>query len=273
MSDGNDDTGARLRSLYTPEGGVGAVFSGKVAHYVASRPAYPDALFDRLAQLGVLPPNAAVADIGAGTGLLTRSLLERGHTVVAVEPNDPMRAAADAVLASSQPRYRSVAGTAEATTLAPDSVDLVTAAQAFHWFDIEPARREMLRILRAHGQVALIWNDRVPDDPLHVALDGLFAEFGGEKRGALVAHEDRSQVPVFFGAAPAHRLDLPNEQGLSRDGLASLVFSRSYMPAADSTAGQAVHRRVDEIFTRHAGEGDRVVVRYRCIAHVGRPRA
>ena len=271
MSD-NGDTGAHLRSLYAPDGGVGAVCSGKVAHYVASRPAYPDVLFDQLAQLGVLPPNASVADIGAGTGLLTRSLLGRGHTVVAVEPNDQMRAAADASLAS-QTRYRSVAGAAEATPLAPDSMDLVTAAQAFHWFDIVPARREMLRILRPHGQVALIWNDRVPGDPMHAALDELFAEFGGEKRGALVSHEDRSQVPVFFGAAPTHLLDLPNEQGLARDGLASLVFSRSYMPAADSAAGHAVRRRVDEIFTRHAAGGERVVVRYRCVAHIGRPRA
>jgi len=265
----NEDTGARLREAFRPDGGVSSVFSTKVAHYVASRPGYPAALFDAMAHLGVLPPASEVADIGAGTGLLTRSLLERGHRVVAVEPSDEMRAEADALL-GSHPGYRSLAGTAEATTLAPQSVDLITAAQAFHWFDIPQARQEFLRILRPAGQVALVWNDRVHGDPLHEALEDVFAEFGGVKRGALLAHEDFSKVPQFFGGEAAHTLELPNAHRLDLDGLASLVFSRSYMPAADSAEGAAVRRRVEAVFAPHA-EGDAVVVRYRCIAMIGRP--
>jgi SAM-dependent methyltransferase len=262
------DSGARLRALYAAEGGVISVFSDKVAHYVASRPGYPDALFERLSALGVPPAGADVADIGAGTGLLARSLLARGHRVVAVEPSGEMRAAADMLL-GGLPDYRSVAGRAEATTLDAQSVDLVTAAQAFHWFDILDARREFQRILRPAGQVALIWNDRLLTDPLHVALDEVFAEFGGAKRGALLAHEDRSQVPLFFGEPPAHRLMLPNEHRIGRDALVSLVFSRSYMPATDSAAGQAARQRVEALFAAHA-DGGEVVVRYRTVAIVGR---
>lgn len=268
MSGFSTDTGARLRDLYAPDGGAGSVFSAKVAHYLASRPAYPDALFERLSALGVLPPEARVADIGAGTGLLTRGLLERGHRVVAVEPSDEMRAAADARLAAWG-GYRSVAGTAEASTLAPQSVDLITAAQAFHWFDIPLARREFQRILRPGGQVALIWNDRLHDDPLHAALDDVFAEFGGAKRGALLAHEDLSKVPLFFGDAATHTIELPNEHRLDGAGLASLVFSRSYMPAPDSAAGAAARQRVDALFARHAQAGE-VAVRYRTVAIAGR---
>ncbi|HEY0856020.1 MAG TPA: class I SAM-dependent methyltransferase [Albitalea sp.] len=259
---------ARLREQYAPDGGASAVFSAKVAHYAASRPAYPGTLFERLAALGALPSNADVADIGAGTGLLTRGLLERGHRVVAVEPSGEMRAEADAVLGGFA-GYRSVAGTAEATTLAPQSVDLVTAAQAFHWFDIPLARREFARILRPAGHAALIWNDRLREDPLHHALEAVFDEFGGAKRDALLDHEDLSRVPQFFGAAATRTIELPNEQRLDAAGLVSLVLSRSYMPERDSAAGEAVRERVEAVFAQHAQAGE-VVVRYRTLAIVGR---
>src|SRR5437868_12100347 len=114
------DTGARLRAEYTNEGGSAAVFSTKVAAYAASRPDYPVALFDALQALGALSTHKAVADVGAGTGLLTHSLLPRAGTVIAIEPSDDMRAACDARLAGHA-NYRSVRGTAEHTSLAAAS--------------------------------------------------------------------------------------------------------------------------------------------------------
>ncbi len=220
---------------------------------------------------GALAPASRVADVGAGTGLLTAQLLERGHAVTAVEPSADMRAACDARL-HDRPGYRSVAGTAEATTLDDACVDLVTAAQAFHWFDIEPARRELLRILRPGGQVALIWNDRQPGDPLHAALDEVFARFGGSRRDALVAHEDRTDVPRFFGAGRSREFTLAHEHRLSLAGLQALVFSRSYMPARGSDAGRAAVQAVDEVYARWSDDTG-VVVRYRTLAIVGRPQA
>ena len=92
MTDRHPDTGAHLRAQYANEGGSAAVFSQKVAAYVASRPDYPDALFDALQSLGVLSADTAVADVGAGTGLLTRTLLPRARWVAAVEPSDDMDA-------------------------------------------------------------------------------------------------------------------------------------------------------------------------------------
>ncbi len=244
-----------------------AFFSGKVADYVASRPDYPAALLDALAECGALRPGSDVADIGAGTGQLTRSLLERGHRVTAIEPNDEMRAACDALL-GALPGYRSLPGSAEATGLADASVDLVTAAQAFHWFDVPQARREALRILRPSGQVALVWNDR-DDDALQQGLTALFAAHGSAARDRMLAQDDRAKVPQFFGHAPherrfdhAHRLDLP--------GLASLVFSRSYMPPRHSEAGRRAEAAVAELFRRHAVEGC-VAMRYRTVLMLGRP--
>ncbi|MGA2551532.1 MAG: class I SAM-dependent methyltransferase [Burkholderiaceae bacterium] len=267
---GDFDPGERLRSLYEPDGGVREVFSSKVADYVASRPGYPDALFNALAGLCDLPEKAMIADVGAGTGLFSRGLLERGYRVAAIEPNAAMRQAAQAAL-SHYPGYQSLAGSAESIPLGARSVDLITAAQAFHWFEVEAARTECLRVLTDVGQVALVWNDRAPNDPLEKEFDTIFAEFGGEKRAALVAHEDRADVPVFFGGQLYREFAWPNEHVLDESGLASLFYSRSYMPERASKAGQAVLERARALFKRSAVDGH-IVVRYRTIAMIGRPQ-
>ena len=260
-----------LRDRYEPTGGVGQIFGPKVADYMASRPDYPRAMIELLRTECGLSAETTVADVGAGTGLLTRSLLQTGASVIAVEPNAAMRGACDHDL-QSQPSYRSVEGSAEAMPLQDGSADLITAAQAFHWFDFERARAECLRVLRAAGQVALIWNDRLLGDPLHVALDDVFAEYGGEKRAALLAHEDRGNVPQFFGAGRLQTFEWPHEHVLSQDGLLGLVFSRSYMPTRESPPGQRVAAGVRAIFDALATD-ERIVVRYTTVLMLGRPQS
>lgn len=262
----SEESSRTLLAQYAGQGGVAATFSGKVADYVASRPDYPRQLIDQLVPLG-----PRIADVGAGTGLLTASLLERGCEVAAIEPSDAMRAACDALVGRC-PGYRSLNGTAEATGLEPGSIDLVTAAQAFHWFDVAAARAEFLRILSPAGQVALVWNDRLDGDPLHEAMDEVFARHGGAKRGAMLAHENRSDVPRFFNGAEVRELELPHEHRLDAAGLAALAFSRSYMPPRDGEAGRDASAQLQDIFNRFARDG-RVTVRYRTIAIVGRPLA
>ncbi len=267
MKDDRTDSGQRLRSLYEPVGGVRAVFSSKVTDYAASRPDYPRALFDFLRDECRAATGARVADVGSGTGLLTRDLLGCGYRVVAVEPNPAMRAASDALLGGVR-GYSSVEGCAESMSMADGSVELITAAQAFHWFDVEKARAEFQRVLAPGGSVVLIWNDRVLEDPLHAALDEIFAEHGGERRAALVAHEDRSGVPRFFGPSAMIERSWPHQHALGLDGLLALVFSRSYMPGRDTADGLEVQREVKAIFGRMAKDGA-VAVRYRTNATAG----
>ena len=109
-------------------------FSTRVEHYVRYRPGYPAAVLGFLKDRCDLSPTAVVGDVGSGTGILAEVFLKNGNTVYGVEPNREMREAAERLLAG-HPSFRSVDGTAEATGLADDSVDLVTAGQAFHWFE------------------------------------------------------------------------------------------------------------------------------------------
>jgi ubiquinone/menaquinone biosynthesis C-methylase UbiE len=138
---------------------------------VRYRPGYPSAVLELLKRECGLTADSVVADIASGTGIFTRMLLENGNRVFAVEPNAEMRRAGEEFL-SGYARFTSVAGTAEATTLPDHSVDIVTAAQAAHWFDRGKARREFVRILKPGGWAVLIWHDRnVEDTPFLRALE------------------------------------------------------------------------------------------------------
>jgi SAM-dependent methyltransferase len=248
-----------------PEGR--AIFGSRAADYASARPSYPRELFLRL-RAEVIPAGGVVADIGAGTGLFTRDLLGIAATVHAVEPNAEMRAAAVAALGGIA-GFRAVDGSAEATGLADASVDVVTAAQAFHWFDPAAAALEFRRILRPGGQAVLVWNERLRGDPLQVALDEILDGLGGPGRIVVHGYEDHDRTRAFFAAPPAE-WEVPYEQVLTREGLKALVFSRSYMPARDTEAGHEAARRTDAVFDAFGREG-LVVVRYTTSAFVGEP--
>lgn len=127
-------------------------FSDRVQDYTRYRPSYPPALLDHLAHYG-LQPGAVVMDAGSGTGILSELLLDRGATVYAVEPNSPMREESVRRL-GTRSGFHAVPATAEETGLPESSIDLITAAQAFHWFDVTATRSEWTRVLRPGGRVA-----------------------------------------------------------------------------------------------------------------------
>ncbi len=265
----NNNIGAQanLHAQYSNTGGVTNVFANKAANYALARPGYAPALFAKLMATVNPVASPAVADIGAGTGLLTRGLLACSYVVEAVEPNEAMRAVADATLGADQ-FYRSVNGTAEATGLNPHSKNLLCAAQAFHWFDIEKARAEFIRVLKPHGHVALIWNDRLLGDALNTALNGLFSEFGGVRRREMVNQDERLGVPDFFGQkVPEQRF--AHTHFLPAEALRALVFSRSYMPAAESAEGTAAIAAIDAVFNQYAVD-NRVAMRYETVLCLGR---
>ena len=140
-------------------------FTDKADIYAKYRPSYPNKYIDYLLSVNELNENQIVADIGSGTGIFSRQLLESGLHVIGVEPNDDMRKIAEQSL-NQFPRFQSIKATAEHTTLKENSVDLITVAQAFHWFDKEAFKIECQRILKQKANVALVWNSRDVTSPL-----------------------------------------------------------------------------------------------------------
>lgn len=232
-------------------------FSSRVADYVKYRPDYPRPVIDRLREICGLNSEWIVADIGCGTGISARMFLENGNTVLGVEPNADMRCAAEAEFAR-HPRFRPISGTAEATTLADSSVDLVIAAQAFHWFDRPACAREWKRILRGEpgGWVVLMWNTRLDNaDAFAIEYDALLNRHGTDYR--MVAH--RTPIAVeelsrLFGA-PFQRIALANSQSFDYEGLAGRVRSSSYTPLPGQPGHDELFAGLRRGFDRHQQRG------------------
>jgi len=206
-------------------------FSNRVTNYVKYRPSYPTALLNDLA--AKLPPKATIADVGSGTGIFSKLLLERGFEVHAVEPNDAMREYAERDLGPN-PKFHSRNGRAEATGLADASVDAVTCAQAFHWFATTESAREFQRILKPGGLLALVWNERrLSGDPFSDGYEALLLGYAtdySEVRHELTTPEVIGKLfPGFEMSSACY----DNHQDLDWEGLKGRVESSSYVPTSD----------------------------------------
>lgn len=214
-----------------------ASFTHHADAYAAVRPGYPDAAVDLL-----VPPGARDAlDLAAGTGKLTELLVARGLRVVAVEPADGMREQ----LVARLPQVEAHTGTAERIPLPDASVDVVTVAQAWHWFVEPAAAAEVARVLRPGGMLGIVWNDRDEDVPWVGAYGALLHEAAGPQLA-------RGTHPVLGDAfTDVLRTDVRWEHVLSPDDLVRLAGTRSYalvLPPAERTA---LLERVRALVTTH----------------------
>ncbi|MFT3766413.1 MAG: class I SAM-dependent methyltransferase [Minicystis sp.] len=230
-------------------------FSSRVENYIKYRPGYPPAVLDLLAAHHGLSPASVVADIGSGTGILAELFLKNGNAVIGVEPNREMREAGERLLAG-YPRFTSVAGTAEATTLPDASADFVTAGQAFHWFDRERARPELARILRPGGWVVLVWNDRRLDaTPFLEAYERLLRTYGTDYAAVNHTNVDEAVIRGFFGAGELVVHVVENRQIFDRASLTGRLLSSSYVPDEGDPRYAPMLAELGAIFDAHAREG------------------
>jgi SAM-dependent methyltransferase len=244
-------------------------FTGRVEDYARYRPSYPPELLDLLRRECGLSEDTVVADVGSGTGILARLFLENGNRVIAVEPNEEMRRAGESLLWEHD-RFESVTGRAEATTLPQGSVDLITAGQAFHWFDPAPARQEFARVLKPGGRVVLVWNDRRKHGaPFQESYEELLVTYATDY--AEVEHGRKGSmenIRAFFAPNDVHTASFYNTQFLNFDGLLGRLRSSSYVPAE----GQPGHREMlialENIF-RDYENGGQVVMEYDTRAYYG----
>jgi SAM-dependent methyltransferase len=230
-------------------------FSNRVADYVRYRPGYPRAVLDLLRDECGLTPESVVADVGSGTGILTQLFLENRNLVYGVEPNTEMRQAGEEFLAG-YPKFRSIAASAEATTLPDESMDFIAAAQAFHWFEPATTSAEFRRILRPHGWVAIIANHRKKDTtPFLRAYEALLCKFGTDYGKVAETYPSAARMAEFFGAGKFHEHTAPNRQVFDFDGLSGRLRSSSYAPPPEDPSHKPMLDALRKLFDSHANRG------------------
>jgi SAM-dependent methyltransferase len=250
-------------------------FADRVDAYRRARPGYPAALFDhldrRLAGFGGLEVGGLeglrVADLGSGTGILTAELLARGCRVWAVEPNAPMRLAAEQELGGSE-AFTSVAGTAEDTGLEAGSVELATAGQAFHWFDLEKTRHELERILAPGGRVAVVWNNRRVSGAFLAEYEDFLLEWAIDYRAVRAKYGVERELDGFFAPGALETVVFDNHQDLDLEGFRSRLVSSSYLPGPGHERSAAMLEAAERLFEAHQREGV-VRLEYDCVLHLG----
>jgi len=246
-------------------------FGDRVDDYVRYRPGYPAALIDHLRERGWLPAGSVVADIGAGTGISSALFLDAGCDVYAVEPNAPMRAAAQRTLGERE-GFHAVDGRAERTTLPDASVELIAAGTAFHWFERLATHAEFARVLRPGGHVALFWNLRARATGfMHDYEAVLLAHCPGYAEADSSRRADEHSVREFFGTGFLEKATFANAQRFPFDGLLGRVLSSSYAPKPGDPAHEPLRAALRELFERHAIDGH-VTLTYDTVLYVGEVR-
>jgi SAM-dependent methyltransferase len=244
-------------------------FTNRVDYYVRYRPSYPRAVLDLLETECGLTSASVVADVGSGTGILSELFLENGNRVIGIEPNREMREAGERRL-GRHPRFTSVAGAAEATTLDEVSVDFITAGSAFHWFDPERVRVEFARVLNPGGWVVLVWNLRRKEaTPFLAACERLLEVYRTDRGEVEFWRKSDEMASAFFGPGSFETASFDNEQVLDLDGLKGRLLSISYVPAEGEPGSDAMLRKTEQIFNEHQTRGG-VTVEYDTKVYYGR---
>ncbi len=229
-------------------------FDRKGDVYAKARPAYPASLFAHLSERGIIQADRTAADIGSGTGIFTLQLAPFVAKVYAVEPNADMRTKAETAFTSCG-NITSIGASAEQTTLAEHSIDVITVAQAFHWFDRAAFRTECRRILKTDGKVLLIWNDRDTDSPIirdnFVVNKRFCPRFCGSSNGISF---DKTSFADFFAKIP-EVIEFDNSLIYDRDAFVMRNLSSSYAPVQGDAHYDRYVQAIHDVFDKHSKDG------------------
>ncbi|WP_027630931.1 class I SAM-dependent methyltransferase [Ruminiclostridium cellobioparum] len=230
-------------------------FSGKANIYEKYRPEYPKAFIDYLYDSAGFNRTSTIADVGAGTGILTRQLLEKGSRVYGVEPNNDMRRMAETKLAGFNNFY-SVDGTAENTRLDDRSIDFVTVAQAFHWFDALAFQKECMRILKPGGLAVLVWNSRAAGSELVMENAEICKKYCPDFTGFSGGMEEKpSDLSIFFKDGSYETKQFDNKISYDLEGFIGRNLSASYAPNEKETNYVKFVNAITSLFDRYSVSG------------------
>lgn len=244
-------------------------FTGLADVYSKFRPGYPEALADWMYGEAGFSETSTVADVGAGTGIFSRVMLNRGSAVIAVEPNGDMRRQTEK-LSDIYKKFTLCAASAENTGISGAKCDFVTAAQAFHWFDSALFKTECRRILKPHGKVLLVWNTRCETDPLTADYSNLNSRMCPAYTGLNGGHarQDDAVMSAFFETG-WRKIAFENNIMHDLAGFVGRALSSSYAPKNDSPGIAAYVAGLTDIFNKHEVNG-RVTVRNEAVVYFGK---
>ena len=230
-------------------------FSDRVENYIKYRPGYPPGVIASLKEHCGLTPETIIADVGSGTGILTKLLLDNGNRVIGIEPNAAMREAAERLLEEER-NFTSLAGSAEETGLPSASVDCIIAGQAFHWFDRPRAKAEFQRILKPAGWVVLVWNERETDtSPFLREYEALLKQYATDYHWVNHMNIDPEILREFYAPATVECDHFQNSQSFDFEGLKGRCLSSSYSPNAGQPGHAEMLASLETIFHRYQTGG------------------
>ncbi len=230
------------------------LFSDRVSNYRKYRPSYPNQLIDTLTSECNLDSQSMIADIGSGTGIFSQLLLDKNCRVIGVEPNKEMREAAEHQL-SNHINFNSVEGESENTTLENSSVDLITSAQAFHWFNRDKTRKEFERILKPTGYVALVWNQRNLDSQFQKEYDQMLREYASDYSAVNHMNLTIDHITDFYSPSEVSTFKFTNAQHFDLAGFLGRMQSSSYTPKTGTAESDALIMIANSLFEKFESKG------------------
>ena len=242
-------------------------FDGYANDYSVGRSGYATELIDCLYNKYGVSKTSIITDIGSGTGKFAKQLLDRGSHVYCVEPNDDMRRVAEEEL-NTYSGFHSVNGDAENTTLDDNSIDFITTAQAFHWFDVQKFRRECKRILKSGGKVFLIWNVRNMDEALNKELYQIYRKYCPNFKGFSGGIEKDDQRILDFFDEKYEYVAFDNPLYLDRERFIARSLSGSYSLKEGDKEYTEYMKAIEAAFEKYANKGI-VSIANRSVAYIG----
>lgn len=239
-----------------------------VENYVRCQPSYPRKLFDYLYSDAGFSRESVIADIGSGTGLFTRLLLERGSRVVAIEPDAPMREVAQRLLNDEFMRFVSLNAKAENTTLFNKSVNHIVCAHSFHRFNIDECKKEFNRILKPEGKVVLIWNNLNYEDEITMEYQQLICKWMAPGCNDDCNDSLLNQVPEFFKQGSYENISFLNPQVVDLNGFKGRFLSNDNIPSQGETAYNEMMEELLMLFER-VNRYSKIQICYKTDVHIG----
>jgi len=203
-----------------------------------------------------LSTNSVVADIGSGTGIFTKLLLDAGYKVFGVEPNESMRKYSETIFANN-PCFVAIDSRAENINLPDCSIDLLTAAQAFHWFDTGKALNEFYRVLKPNGIIVLVWNERKNiDNPFMKGYEKLLVQYCHDYSATNHKNFSFKNIIEIFINHQIERYRFDNFQNMNLDALTGRLKSCSYCLKPDQKNYSSLFSGLNELFSSNHNEGN-----------------